>query len=134
MPQDSHERLSHKKLAEHIETELHVNLYEHRENVVKFIGYFLVYALLGVFAGGLMDYLINKGQGSDTSKGSCFWWLVANLTLTGGLFFVLLLVKRGIRFDDWMLGTFVGFIFSLCFFSAQGNLSKNMQCILDVVY
>ena len=127
----NHEKLSHEQLAAHIEEELHVNVYEHRENVVKFVGLFLIYGVAGVLIGGALDQLIRKAQGPSPGKGSCWAWLFGNLGITGLAFFAALLIKRGVKFDDWLMGTFGGFIFALCFFTAQSNLSNNMQCIFE---
>ena len=126
---DAHEKLSHKKLAQHIEKELHTNLYEHRESILKFVGYFVIYGILGVVLGGLLDYFVGKAQGTTPSKIVCGGWLVGLLAINAVVFYVLLLVKKGIKFDDWMMSTFVGFVFSLCFFTAQSRLASNMQCI-----
>jgi drug/metabolite transporter (DMT)-like permease len=129
--QEMHERLSHEQLAQHIEEELHTNIYEHRESYEKFLLYFIGYGILGVALGGTLDYAIKKAQGPTPKRLSCFGWLLGNLLITATAFFVILKLKRGVKFDDWMMATFAGFIFSLCYFTSQSNLSSNMQCVFN---
>ena len=126
---------SPQKLIRTIETEvekkLHVNLYEHSENPVKFIGSFVLFGLFGTLLGGLLDRVIVHFQGSKNSKIYCAEYLLLNLVLVGLLMYIVFTVKKaGLRFDDWMMGTFTGFIFALAFFNTQEKLSSNMQCLV----
>lgn len=114
-----------------VEKKLHVNLYEHSENPIRFVGSFVLFGLLGTLFGGLLDRLIAHFQGTTTNKTSCAEYLLLNLILVGLLVYMLLRFKQvGLRFDDWMMGTFSGFIFALAFFNTQEKLSKNMQCLV----
>jgi hypothetical protein len=121
----------HKDLVNAIETKLHINLYEHRYSIAKFVGSFIVFAALGTVAGGLLDRLIVRVQSNQTEKVSCAKFLGLNLLIDGLAFYAILALKKnGIPFDDWLMGTFDGFIFALCLFNTQEKLTANMQCLV----
>lgn len=131
-----HAQLSHLKLSQHIEQEveqkMHVNLYEHRENFFKFLINVTSYALLGVVAGGIVEKVSQNIQGDKDSRGDCALFLVGQLVFVSLLFFALLHVPFIYPvFDDWMMGTFAGFLFALTFFAAQPSLSTNMTCVFQ---
>ena len=132
LPEASHELLSHSQLATHIETEGHFNLYEHRESIFKFLGYFLFFALLGVGIGGLLDQLVKNVQKDNPPRWNCGVALLSQLLVVGlGFWFMLDKIKLKISFDDWMLATFSGFIFALTLFTSQTTLSSNIQCLIQ---
>lgn len=121
----------HAQLVEAIEAKLHINLYEHRYSLVRFVGTFVIFAALGTVSGGLLDKLMNRIQGTTTDKGSCAKFLFVNVVINGFSLYLLLTLKRtGLQFDDWLMGTFNGFIFALTLFNAQEKLTKNMQCLI----
>jgi hypothetical protein len=122
-------RLSHVQLVKNIEEQMHINKYEH-QHFFKFMQSFFLYGFLGLFVGGLFDYGIRRAEGTETSKGKCLGFLSIQFGITGIFFYFALRWTKGILpFDDWMMGTFSGFIFSLSFFTVQQSLSNNMTCI-----
>lgn len=128
------ERLSHQQLRSKIETELHTNLYEHRENIVRFLVVFLICGFLGLLLGGIFDYTINKFEGTETNRLKCAGWLTIQLLITGTSFYLAITLKRtGIPFDEWMMNTFAGFIFALSLFTVQHKFNENMQCLLPTI-
>jgi hypothetical protein len=121
----------HKALVDAIEKKLHVNLYEHKSSLVKFVGSFILFAALGTVAGGLLDRLIVRLQNNQTQKGSCAKFLFVNVFIDGLAFYLLFAIKyNGLQFDDWLMGTFDGFIFALALFNTQEKLTANMQCLV----
>lgn len=120
-----------KELVKAIENKLHINLYEHAYPLAGFVGTFVLFAALGTASGGLLDKLILQVQGTRTEKGSCAKYLFLNVVIDSIVFYALLTLKQtGMRFDDWLMGTFNGFIFALTLFNTQEQLSKNMKCLV----
>lgn len=119
-------------LKENIVNELHTNKSEHKEGYVKFVFLFVFFALVGIISGGLVDFVSKKARNNSTSKIKCFGILSAQLFVIGSVFFFLmqLRVKSGIVFDDWMMGTWSGFIFSLTFFTSQKSLSDLIEIVI----
>lgn len=118
-------RLTHEQLV----NKLHVNKYEHRDSIYKFMQVFFMSGFLGLFIGGLFDYIVRHAEGTEPSKPRCFGYLTLQFAFTGLFFYFALLYKRGISFDDWMMSTFAGFIFALSFFTVQQTLTNNMLCL-----
>lgn len=120
-----------KDLVHAIEAKLHINLYEHQYPLVAFVGSFVLFAAFGTLSGGLLDKVIVRIQGSKNDKRSCAAYLFVNVLIDGLAFYALFTLKRnGMRFDDWLMGTFNGFIFALTLFNAQEKLSQNVQCLV----
>jgi hypothetical protein len=124
---------AHVQLKQNILSEIHINKLEHKENYFQFTSLFLFYALLGIFSGGLIDLLSKKLRNNSSSKLTCLGILSLQVVFIGSIFFTLMKVKfqSGISFDDWMMATWSGFIFSLAFFTSQKTLSELIQVVFS---
>ena len=121
-------KLSHAELV----TSLHTNEYEHRESLFKFVQIFFMFGFLGLLVGGFFDYAIRKIESDTTNKLECAGYLGIQFVLIAIFFYALLVLKKGVAFDDWLMGTFAGSIFALSFFTVQQQLTNNMQCIFTL--
>jgi hypothetical protein len=120
---------AHIQLKQNILDEVHINKLEHKENYIQFTGSFLFYALLGIISGGLIDIVSKKARNNSNSKIKCIGILILQLSFVGSVFYLFMKVKfkSGISFDDWMMATWTGFIFSLAFFTSQRTISELIQ-------
>ena len=105
---------------------------EHRESFMKFLALVTGFALLGCILGGLLDKLINWVQDSKFAWWQCFGFLVLQLLITSIVFYILLkyLIVRPVPFDEWMINTFAGFLFTITYFTSQETLTKNSECAI----
>jgi hypothetical protein len=106
---------------------------EHRESFFKFILIVTGFALLGSILGGLLDKLVNWLQDSKFAWYQCFGFLILQLLITSVVFFLMLkfIVVRPVPFDDWMINTFAGFLFTITYFTSQETLTKNSECAIN---
>lgn len=132
--------MTHAGLEKHIlEEHVHSNRFEHRQSLTRFLVNFFVYAFLGILLGGLIDRVVAKVRGDLNSKWRCLSALSAQLAVTGTAFYILVKLSEtqnlnflfGLMFDDWMMGTWQGFIFALTFFGTQQSLTDNIQCVVQ---
>ena len=105
---------------------------EHRESFMKFLARVMAFALLGCILGGLLDKLINWLQDSKFAWWQCFGFLVLQLLITSIVFYILLkyLIVRPVPFDEWMINTFAGFLFTITYFTSQETLTNNSECAI----
>lgn len=124
---------AHIILKANILNEVHTNKQEHKENYFQFVFYFIFYALLGIIAGALVDVASKKARNNSNSKAKCFGILLLQLLAIGTIVYVLMQFKfkSGISFDDWLMATWSGFIFSLAFFTTQKSISDLIQIVFN---
>jgi len=124
---------AHVLLKENIINEVHTNKSEHTEGYLRFVFLFVSYALVGIISGALVDFVSKKARNNSNSKIKCFAILTVQLVVIGSVFFSLMQLrfKSGIVFDDWMMATWSGFIFSLTFFTSQKSLSDLIQVVFN---
>jgi len=103
---------------------------EHRDSFLKFIFKVTIFALLGAILGGLLDKLMNWIQGTRDEWYECLGFLTLQLLITSLFFFIVLryIIVRPEPFDDWMINTFAGILFTITYFASQSTLSKNADC------
>jgi hypothetical protein len=96
---------------------------------MKFLALVTGFALLGCILGGLLDKLINWVQDSKFAWWQCFGFLVLQLLITSIVFYILLkyVIVRPVPFDEWMINTFAGFLFTITYFTSQETLTKNSE-------
>ena len=106
--------------------------YERKQTFLKFMTVVLLWAIIGCILGALLDKLIDYFQRDKTAPWQCFGFLVLELFITCIVFYVMLqyIVVRPVSFDEWMMNTFAGFLFSLTYFTSQVTLSKNADCAI----
>ena len=124
---------AHIVLKENILNEVHTNKLEHKEGYLQFVFLFVFYAFLGIISGAFVDIISKKARYNSTSKLKCFGILATQLLVIGSVFFLLMKIrfKSGIIFDDWMMATWSGFVFSLTFFTSQKSLSELIQVVFS---
>jgi ABC-type Fe3+-siderophore transport system permease subunit len=103
---------------------------EHRESFFKFLLTVTIFAFIGAMLGGLLDKLVNWMQGNRKSTWDCIGFVLVQLIITSAIFYIVLkyIIVRPVPFDDWMINTFAGFLFTITFFTSQETLTKNSEC------
>ena len=124
---------AHVLLKQNIVNEMHTNKSEHKEGYFQFVFLFVFYALVGIISGAIVDFVSKNARNNSNSKIKCFGILTVQLIVIGSVFFSLMKVqfRSGIVFDDWMMATWSGFIFSLTFFTSQKSLSDLIQVVFN---
>jgi len=131
---DSDPELS--RLVSVVKKKLNTNDYEHSRLwtfyksciVSGFLG-----LLLGSFIEGTMKTIEEHSPIKPESRLGCASLLGIQLSLIALSLYignVAPFIRRVLYFDDWLMGTFAGFLFALCFINIQGRLNMNMTCVV----
>jgi hypothetical protein len=125
--------MSNLRLKEDIINEVHVNKEEHRENYFYFTFLFVFYGSLGITLGKGVDFVSKKVRNGSNSRVACAGILLLQLTVIASVFYALMHTKfyNNIAFDDWLMATWKGFVFSLSFFTAQKSIQDLIQVIFE---
>lgn len=116
-----------KHLEAHIESQMHYNLYEHRERPFLFIGRIFLFGLLGILIGAAIEALVTRVPNDESSQVKCGLLLSMHLAIVAVLFWLASLVL-GYTIDNWVMETWAGFLFALTFFTSQQSLTSNTMC------
>jgi hypothetical protein len=118
-----------------VEKKLHTNAYEHTD-ILLFYKNCLLSGFLGLLLGALIEQSIKTIEDHTALKGQsrleCAGLLWIQLSFIS---FALYLgnstpfIKKILYFDDWLMGTFAGFLFALTFINVQNRLSTNVTCL-----
>jgi hypothetical protein len=118
----------------------HPNDFEHTQNVLEFIGFVVLFGVVGTIVGRVIDKSISSIQGTTgVTTGE-----TTDSKLTLGLFFVLQMFAnavflyvgfrsislRNLSLDDWISSTFQGVLFVTMCFSVQDNFYANARAII----
>lgn len=119
-----------------VKRKLHTNDYEHR-NLWPFYKSCLVAGFLGLLVGSLIEGLMKNIEDHSPlkpdSRLGCASLLGIQLSFIALSLFagnVAPFIRKVLYFDDWLMGTFAGFLFALCFINIQNRLSQNMTCVV----
>jgi len=108
------------------------NYFEHRRSFTTFTFFITLYAFIGFGLGTLLDIICRNVRGSPNNRLRCFgvlclWILLISL----GLYFTLKISNSyGIVIDNWIFGTYEGFVFFLSFLASQTFLGDTAQCAI----
>lgn len=104
-----------------------INFNEHLSSYVSFVSWLSIAAFVGIVAGTLIDKFIN------VLSLDCTLLVIIELLLIITIFYVFFkFVKYGkLFFDDWLWGTFSGFMFALTFFASLPSLASNISCSVN---
>ena len=98
----------------------------------KYFLAFIVYGLLGLLIGRLVQRLFEFMQGLTTDPWKCFGYLVLQIAfITVLLFFAnTFLIFKSRSFVKWILETPEGFLFASLFIENQSRLVENIRQII----
>lgn len=110
-----------KKLSEH--------RFEHSKSFFTFFYSLLLSAFSALFLGRIIEKTIEKVQGTKQSRWESFLFLLIQFCIIIVLIFASFKVIKiyKLHFDDWLLGTFDGYFFTLIFAITQETLAKNAK-------
>lgn len=122
------------RITRQVITKLHTNAYEHR-NVWSFYKSCLISGFLGLLIGGVieetMKFVEDKTSLKPTSRLYCGGLLWLQLSLIALALYIgnkAPFVRKVLYFDDWLMGTFAGFLFALTFINVQNRLNTSTLC------
>lgn len=124
-------------ISEYVQKRLHTNAYEHSHFWI-FLRDNLFASLIGILLGGIIDQVLYHLQDITigfTNRVACATSVVINILIIIAFFFFINshpFIRRYLFFDDWLLGTFAGFLFGLTFFQTQEVLTQNIQCVIKL--
>lgn len=111
----------------------HPNSFEHKENLIVFLGYFIYYGFLGAFLGRTVDISISALKSDADSKVKLISLFILQLIFNGLFFYIIFKLitvksKTGeLTIDDWISSTFQGLIFVTTMYSVQNNIFENIK-------
>ena len=109
------------------------NDYEHKRDFITFIRHIFFYAILGFAFGSLVDLIFRNIRGTPNNRIKCFAVLCAWLLLICVIMYFSLKTsnnQNNLVLDDWVFGTYEGFLFAIGFFNSQTFLGDTAQCAL----
>lgn len=125
------------RIIQHVQQKLHTNLYEHH-HLMAFYKACLLSGFFGLLLGAAIEesikFIENHTDLKPRSRLQCGALLWIHLSVIA---FVLYfgnsapIVRKYMYFDDWLMGTFAGFLFALCFINIQNSLNTNMTCVVN---
>lgn len=123
------------KIVRIVQKKIHVNDYEH-QNILPFYKNCLLSGFLGLLVGATIEESVKLIEDHTSLKPDgrlkCAALLWIQLSIIALFLFVANgtpYVRRILYFDDWLMGTFSGFLFALTFISVQNRLSTNITCL-----
>jgi len=110
----------------------HPNAFEHSEQPIKFIGFVVLYGVIGSILGRVIDKTISKVQGETHTKIEMSLFFVAQMTLNALIIYIGFRTLRlnTLFLDDWLSSTFQGVLFVTMCFSVQDNFYANARLII----
>ena len=132
MPSEGPKSAEVRSITKQVMSKMHVNAYEHT-NFRYFYFSCLVSSFLGLFVGSIIEEAIVtiEGRFPATSRIRCGVLLVIQLSIIAMALHIgntTPFIRRYLYFDDWLMGTFAGFLFALTFINVQSALSTHMTC------
>jgi hypothetical protein len=118
-----------------VKRKIHTNDYEHT-NIWAFYQAALASGFLGLLVGSAIEQFmkeIEKRSIKPDSRIGCGLLLWIQLSIIALVLFIgnaAPFIRKILFFDDWLMGTFAGFLFALCFINIQNRLSQNMVCLV----
>jgi len=113
----------------------HPNAFEHTEQYLPFLSYFVLYGSVGGLIGRIIDYIVAHLQKKE-DKWNAIVFIILQIALNGTAFYVLFKTMKferpsgAMTFDDWISSTFQGLIFATTFYSVQTKLTTNFQILI----
>lgn len=114
----------------------HPNKFEHTENIVFFLGFFVLYGFVGGIVGRLLDFSVAKIKGSHDEKLYAAAMILLQIIFNGLFFYLVFRIYRfrfgnvELTFDDWISSTFQGLIFATTLYSVQDQLMVNFKILV----
>jgi len=122
-----------KTIVKKVESEMHINKFEHTAFGNFFKSIFIA-TFLGLLIGALVDKAVKWGQDQFTDgRFTCAAFTVAHLSVIIVLLYTFNrapFIRKTLYFDDWLWNTFAGFMFAILFMAAQFQLTSNIRCAL----
>jgi hypothetical protein len=112
------------------------NVQEHSISLPIFILKLLLYGFIGFISGSILNDIFTKIRlKTKHTRMRCFFILVLYISLVSLLlFYTLHNSKRNqnIYLDDWVFGTYEGYVFAGAFISSQLFLGDTVQCAFKI--
>lgn len=112
----------------------HPNKFEHKENFVTFISFFIFYGVLGGVIGRLIDKSISSLKNENDSRLKLTSLFLLQIFINGVFFYIAFQsitfktkTDSPLTLDDWISSTFQGLIFATTMYSTQNNLYENLK-------
>jgi hypothetical protein len=111
----------------------HPNAFEHKENVITFLSYFLYYGFLGAFIGRSIDKSLSLLKKNNDSRLKLFGLFLLQILVNGIFFYItfktiIIKSKTGeLTIDDWISSTFQGLVFVTTLYGVQNNIYENIK-------
>ena len=120
-----------KHLEQHIEEQMHYNLYEHKQKPLLFVARVFFFGALGVLCGAAVEAVITTIPNDESNQGICASILLLQLFTVAVLFLIASYIY-GYTIDNWVMETWAGFLFALTFFTSQQSLTTNTMCTFQL--
>lgn len=121
------------RIVQQVQKRLHTNAYEH-SNIGLYYRSCLISGFLGLLLGATIEQsikIIEDHSIGPTGRLNCGLLLFIQLSFIALALYIgnsSTFIRKILFFDDWLMGTFAGFLFALTFINVQNRLSTNMTC------
>lgn len=106
------------------------NYFEHSRKFTTFAFFIALYAFIGFGVGTLLDVICRNIRGAPDNRLKCFVVICLWIMLIAVGLFLTLKLKNAYKtiLDDWVMGTYEGFVFFTSFLASQTFLGDTAQC------